>query len=298
MGARVMVIVLALAQVMLMASPSTARAEDPPYVPWSDLVPGLSTEHDPSSENLCTRGDIRCIDSLIKEMQRRFDALAKRCDHDAVFALTYLRTTEQFRISSTTSGFYQDPPFMNHWAAVFGKLYLDWYDAWHAGRKSEVPEAWRVAFRAADTRAVSAAGNLQLGMSAHINRDLPFVLESIGQVAPDGSSRKPDHDAVNRFLNRVTDIVIPEIARRFDPSISITNVPGTKIDSTVLFQLVQGWREVAWRNGELLSADADVGDTIEAAAATEAAVLKLGTQYSLGQSSASRDAYCAEHWRD
>ena len=54
-----------------------------------------------------------------------------------------------------------------------------------------VPRAWAIAFGAADERAMSAAGNLALGINAHVQRDLPFVLAAIGLVKPDGSSRKP-----------------------------------------------------------------------------------------------------------
>ena len=89
-----------------------------------------------------------------------------------------------------------------------------------------MPQAWAVAFRAADQRAVSAAGNLALGINAHVQRDLPFVLAAIGLVKPDGSSRKPDHDAVNIFLNRVADDLYPEIARRFDPTIDAERAAG------------------------------------------------------------------------
>jgi hypothetical protein len=37
---------------------------------------------------------------------------------------------------------------------------------------------------------VTGSGDLLLGISAHVNRDLPFVLASLGLVAPDGTSRK------------------------------------------------------------------------------------------------------------
>src|SRR4029450_13690418 len=89
--------------------------------------------------------------------------------------------------------------------------------------------------------------------AAHINRDLPFVLAEIGLIKPDGSSRKPDHDKVNVFLNRVTEPLLAEIARRFDPSVSSNDVPGTQVDATALFQLGAAWREQAWRNAERLA---------------------------------------------
>ena len=65
-------------------------------------------------------------------------------------------------------------------------------------------------------------------MNAHINRDLPFALASMGLVHADGASRKPDHDKVNEILGRVMrGGVLEEAAERFDPSIRNSDVPGT-----------------------------------------------------------------------
>ena len=299
--AAVVLLVLTLCSGLL-AGP--AAADDPPFIPWSQLLPGLSSQYDPSSANYCTAGKIRCIDAVIKEMDRRLDQSAAKCDHDGIFDLTYLRTTEQFRRASTTSGFFEDPRFLNHWAAVFATYYFDAYDDWQAGRKSSVPVAWKVAFEAADKRQVSAGGNLLLGMSAHVNRDLPFVLAEIGLVKPDGSSRKRDHDKVNEFLNRVTEPLIAEVARRFDPSISGLDVQGTQLDATTLFQAIVVWRETAWRNAELLvaaksaAARATVAAEIETQAATIQSTLKTANAYvPLVTSSAGRDAFCSTHWQ-
>ena len=163
-----------------------------------------------------------------------------------------------------------------------------------------MPPAWAIAFRAADRHEVSAAGNIALGISAHVQRDLPFVLAAIGMVKPDGSSRKADHDRVNELLNRVTDDLYPEIARRFDPTVDDSELPGTA-DNFAEFQLVPTWREIAWRNAELLvsapsaQARALVAASIEAYAASQAQGLRSSYQYGLLGSSAARDAYCAEH---
>ena len=126
---------------------------------------------------------------------------------------------------------------MNHEDVLFARYYFAAHDAWTAGRTASVPPAWRVAFDAARDRAVSANGNLLLGINAHVQRDLPFVLYSVGLVKPDGTSRKPDHDRVNQILNRVTDDVIAEVARRFDPTIDDANLP-TTLDDLVLFQSI------------------------------------------------------------
>jgi hypothetical protein len=287
----------------VVAAPATA--EDPLFIPWTSLLPGLSTSYDPNSANLCNRGDIRCVDAVLREMDRRFEPLAASCDHDAIFALTYLRTTEEFRRATTTPGFFSDPPFLNHQDAVFAEYYFDAYDDWAGGRTAQVPQAWRLLFQAADRRQVSAAGAVLLGMSAHVNRDLPYVLDAIGLVKPDGSSRKPDHDKVNEFLNRVTEPLIAEIARRFDPSINDTSVQGTTLDETTLFQLIALWREEAWRNAELLAAASNpvaralVAQTIETTATTKGQALLAANSYVPGvTSSAGRDAWCAAHHDD
>ena len=299
---------LATAVITAAVTANQARAtgpEEPEFIPWTELLPSLATKYDPSSEKLCTRGDVRCVDAVIREMERRFRAVAKSCDHDAVFALTYLRTTEEYRRAVQDPSFFSDNAFVNHEDAVFAAVYFEAYDDWHAGRSSEVSPAWASAFHAADRRQVSGGGNLLLGVSAHVNRDLPFVLAAVGLVKPDGSSRKPDHDKVNRILNRVYRPLLEEASRRFDPSISGASIEGTTLDETGLFQLLALWREEAWRNAERLVAAKTsierevVAASIEGAAAEKAKAIIASTAYREPfTTSAARDAYCAEHWDD
>jgi hypothetical protein len=296
---------LAVAAVLaVLTFPTGARAEDPAFTAWTNLLPGSpGLAYDPTSADECTAGRIQCVDKVVREMTRRFDALAATCNHNAIFGLTYLRTTEEYHRAATTAGFFEDAAFVNHEDAVFAAYYLRAFDDYAAGRRSAVPAAWRIAFDAARDRAVSASGNVFLGMSAHINRDLPYVLEAIGLVKPDGSSRKADHDKVNEFLNKVSDDVFAEIANRFDPTVDDGNLDGTLLDDWASFQIVPAWREQAWRNAERLAAArtaaerAQVEASIEAFAEQEAKALRSATAYKtlLGESSSARDAYCAAH---
>lgn len=288
---------------LMLAAPVAASAEDPPFVEWTALLPGLATEYEPDSDNDCAAGRTRCVDAVIREMVRRFDPLAAACDHDAIFSLTYLRTTEEYRRTIDDPTFFEDTRFVNHEDAVFARRYFEAYDNWDAGRRDAVPPAWAIAFRAADARAVSAAGDIALGINAHVQRDLPFVLAEIGLVKPDGSSRKPDHDRVDEFLNRVADELYPEIARRFDPTVDDSELPGTA-DNFAQFQIIPAWREIAWRNAERLvtaptaAARAQVAADIEAYAASQAATLRATYEYGPLGTSAVRDAYCAVHHGD
>jgi Family of unknown function (DUF5995) len=291
------------ALVVVLAAPAAATAEDAPFVGWTALLPGLSLPYDPTSPDDCIAGRSQCVDKTIREMTRRVDTLAASCDHNAIFSLTYLRVTEEYRRTIDTP-FFDDTPFVNYEDGLFAHYYWAAYDAWAAGQIAQVPPAWRMAFGAAADHAVSASGDLLLGINAHVQRDLPLVLYSIGLVAPDGTSRKPDHDRVNIILNRVMDDVLAEIARRFDPTIDDTNLP-TSLDDTALFQVIAAWREKAWRNAEALAAAptpaarALVVAQIENDAATEAKSIVAATAYPpLIGGTGARDAYCALHHDD
>jgi hypothetical protein len=263
----------------------TPAAAEPPFISWSALLPGLTTSYQPSSSNLCAAGQLGCVDAVIQEMTTRFDALDAACDHNAIFALTYLRTTEAYRVAVVEPGFFSDPNFINHQDALFAKYYFDAWDEYRAAHLGNVPRAWQLAFKAADQKRVTGLGNMLLGMSAHVNRDLPYVLAAIGLVKPDGTSRKPDHDQVNVFLNRVVEPLIDEAAARYDPTVDDTQIDGTQLDEAALLQLLVTWREQAFRNAELLvsaptpAARALVEQTIEQNAAIEANLLIVATAY-------------------
>jgi hypothetical protein len=276
-----------------------AAAEDPLFIGTTSNLPASPGGFEPSVAEDCTSGRATCVSKLIREMERRLDPLATSCSHAAVFSLSYLRTTETYLETAETPGFYEDPAFVNHWAAVFATTYFDAYDAWVEGRKHDVPAAWQTAFRAAEQRQVTGSGDLMLGINAHVNRDLPYVLASIGLVAPDGTSRKADHDRVNVMLNRVQEPLLAEQARRFDPDMAVPATP-YGLGYTGLMQTLVAWREWAWRAAEMLVAAPDeaararVAAVIEAKAAVEAQAIVAATSYLPPlRSTETRDRYCA-----
>jgi Family of unknown function (DUF5995) len=277
----------------------SAVASDPIFIGWSQLLPAWAFHYSPSSQDACESGQPSCVKRTLQNMERRYTPLADACDHNAVFALAYLRTTEEYQRTAATSGALDDPAFVNHEDAVFAQFYFTAYDAWAAGNRSEVPAAWQIAFDAAKKRQVSGSGNIMLGMNAHVNRDLPFVLAGIGLVKPDGTSRKPDHDRINAMLNRVVGPLLAEESARFDPTIDDIDSP-YHLSYTALMQILVSWRETAWRNAERLVAAPDaaaraaVAADIENYAASTARSIVLSYQYNPPvTTSAARDAYCA-----
>ncbi|MEA2483553.1 MAG: hypothetical protein QOC55_1500 [Thermoleophilaceae bacterium] len=294
-----------LAAFSLAIAPSIASADLLPANPitdWSTLLPGLAPAYNPNDPNLCNSGKPQCIDAVAKEMTKRFQPLSDSCSHNALFSLLYLRVTNHVGDAVRTPGEFDDPGFISHEDAVFASYYFNAFDSYAKGDLAHTPAAWRIAFDAAKNHQVQGIGNLLLGMNAHINRDLPYVLYSIGLVAPDGSSRKPDHDRINAVLYDAYNQAIGEGAQRFDPSLQADTGP-TAADTGI--QSVIMWREEAWRNAvRLASAASDaeravISQQIDQAAEAEAQVIKAAYSYDgVVNKSSDRDAYCAVHHND
>ncbi len=278
--------------------PIVDLSSDPWFVGWSELLPPTYMGADTDSADVCVAGRIQCVDRVAKRLERQRKDLG--CDHNAIFSLAYARTTEKVAaVERGDPAFFSDSPWLNHYDAVFADFYFTAWNAWQTSGSG--PPAWKMAFGAAQRREASAAGNLLLGMSAHVNRDLPFTLYAIGLVAPDGSSRKPDHDRVNRILNTLVSPIIDEIAARYDASVRVAPGLGSLSDF-LQFQALPAWREEAWRNAERLAsapnpaARAVIAAAIEQAAAAEAAALLTLTRYVPPiTTSAPRNAYCGAH---
>ena len=280
---------------LMMVRVAPARADAPD---WASLLPGLTDAFAPTSTNDCVAGRPTCVAAVITEMRRRFETLGRSCHHDAPFALLYLRTTQTFQWATLQPGFFADVAWMNHYDAVFAKYYFRAYDDYAAGLRTSVPEAWLVAFDASVNREVTGAGSLLLGVSAHVRRDLPFVLAGIGLTAADGTSRKPDHDQVNEFLSLGGPALV-EAAARFDSGIiNVKTSYGT--GHLGLLRALTAWREQAWHYAELLvnaqteQARIQVAQQIETTAGNQArAIMQANSYRPPFPSSADRDAYCA-----
>lgn len=292
-------IIAALLTLTTAAAP--ARADLVPYVPWSSYLSGWTDEYVPSSDNDCVAGRSKCLQATLKEQSRIADQTASSCSHNAIFARAYVRMTQLYGYTRAIPGYYSDVPYFNHVDAVFARYYTDSYYNWQSGNRAAVPQSWLTALDAAKNKQVSGTGDLLLGMNAHINRDLPYVMAAVGLVAPDGSSRKVDYDAVEAWLYQATAPLIAEFAARFDPTIDDSADP-FGIGNAALFQVVSGWRENAWRNAEALVsapnavARAVVSANIETQANTAAQGILTSQSYlPLVNSTGPRDTFCTIH---
>ena len=147
-----------------------------------------------TSTNVCGVGSAACIRAVVAEMTRRLRRArgamqprgAVRADvppRDAGGRAPGHPPLRQPRSSSTIST--RPSPTSTSPRTTTGG----------PGGRALVPEAWRIAFDAADHETVATLGDILLGMNAHISRDLPFALARTGLVEPDGRAVRPTSTA-------------------------------------------------------------------------------------------------------
>src|SRR4029434_7705173 len=94
--------------------PSAAALEEATMKPlalaWAMLLSLLVASparaaQDVADKHACQVGAPVCVRFVLREMHKRFRTLAQDCDHDAVFALLYQRTTEKFGETLATIGY-------------------------------------------------------------------------------------------------------------------------------------------------------------------------------------------------
>jgi hypothetical protein len=238
---------------------------------------------------------MRCVDATIAKMRKLRAQLG--CDHRAVFDTTYLLLTQQMRGTVRRHPHYfHDTRWLIYEDTVFANFYFRAINAY--AHHKPVPQAWQIAFDTARTGDANGGQDMLLGINAHVQRDMPFVLATVGIRTKKGATRKPDHDVVNQILSDAYEPIVDAIAKRYDPFVSTTNASWDPADDVAGLEMVKGWREGVWRNAErLLDAKTkaerqQVTDSIETNAATWANLIAAQGNGGPPGYRAQRDSYC------
>jgi hypothetical protein len=292
---------LTLALFLALTTGSTARATDPPDVPWTDLLPPLAVK-DPKPKRIphCARPSVKCIDYEIKSLSA---IRAKfRCDHRAVFATTYLTLTKVLRQELRKNPhLFRDPKWLYREDAEFADLYFRTIRN-YAYRKPIAP-AWQIAFDTArNDNDADGVQDMLLGINAHVQNDMPYMLAAVGLHDAKGRSHKPDHEAMNHVLDHAFARVVTTLGNQYDPFVNTATLNGNPFEGTFGVELVRGWREGVWRNAErLLNAQTkEQRAQVEHQIAQNAALWAQMIVSSPGgppDYRATRDAYCRTHRR-
>jgi hypothetical protein len=292
---------LALAALTLVVGLAPARGDHFDVdLPWPQLLPPLpsSPGAQPHPVANCERASIRCVDGLVRRLREQWERYDASCDHRAVIAYSYLEITKGLRdeLAAPTPELVRYREWMTYLITTFSNRYFAAFRDYDAGRP--VADAWRITFEAADAGNANAGQDVLLFSNAHVQHDLPFALEEMGLKAPDGASRKRDHDAVNKINSRVFDPIEDYIAAHYDPSFKLFDLKPLPLEELGVLELVKLWREGAWRAAERLvgarspAARQRVVRSIEATSRLWAQLISSG---GLPGTRAARDAYCLSH---
>jgi hypothetical protein len=214
------------------------------------------------------------------------------CDHRGVFATTYLTLSRELR-PAIAGGTFADRRYLSFQVTHFANYYFRTLR--RVDRGKPIPDAWRIAMEAAADGELTGAQDMLLGINAHVQRDMPYVVAQLGLITRKGGSRKPDHDVGNVVLNDAYQKVVDAVRERYDAGMALTNADGSPVDDAFGMEMVKGWREGVWRNAErLVNARTQaeyrrVSDSIEANAAGWARMIAVPQAPGYR---AQRDAYC------
>jgi len=277
-----------------------ASAQEQPQIPtpnWGPLLPAsqVPNTNQPHAVHNCRRATLRCITGLESRLQKQWSALDATCDHRAVFSLAYLRITQGLR-QAILAHELAYPQWMEYVITDFSNHYFKYFRDYANGKP--VPYSWKVAYDEDMHGDANAGQDTLLASNAHTQHDLPYIYAAHGLVTRSGASRKHDHDAVNTINDSVFRGLEDYYAQHYDPFFNLVELTPAGLDRIGTLELVQSWREGAWRNAErLLNAKTPaqyqrVQQDIDANANAWADFIASGDQQGYRS---TRDQYCAAH---
>ena len=287
---------IAVAVGLLVTSSALASFEGPDVPgPQGPPAAGAPTDVQPGPVKRCKRARIACVKRLERHLRagwKRYDAT---CDHRAPVYYSYLKITEGLRadLAGPRPGIVRHRRWMTFLITTFSNRFREAFRNDAAGRP--VPGAWRIAFDAYDSGDANAGQDVLLFSNAHVQHDLPFAIEEMGTATPSGASRKPDHDAVNAINRQVFDPIQDYISAHYDPTFAVIDAKPSPLDETATLELVESWRENAWRYGERLLAAKDESERDAVVAEIEENSRSWAEMLASGGTPghrATRDAYC------
>ena len=236
-----------LVAVLALAAPAAAHHGGADPLPWSQFLPPFETVKNPQphATKNCRKAKVRCIRRVLRRLERMRARFG--CDPRAIFPTTYWHVT---RLVIKRLGMFEDRKYLIRVDSLFADYFFEAFRADRLGHQT--PPAWQIAFDAWESGDTNAGQDMLLGINAHVQRDMPFVLAEFGLWRRDGSSRKGDHEVMNRVLSEAYDHIVRDIGERYDPLVTWANADPSPLDDHAGVQLVRSWREGVWRNAERL----------------------------------------------
>jgi hypothetical protein len=202
--------------------------------------------------------------------------LIDRGDRRAPFATLYSMTTANVMAAVAAGNLFQDGVWVSRYLEAFAELYRASFYNYEIGHRSQVPDAWLIAFDTAKSGKELIAQDLALGVNAHVDRDLAYALVSvgIGDTPAERASRYADHTAVNDVLHAELQSAIAKIAVLYAPGFAAAPADVMQTLENVFFAGLVAGRQVAWDHAvELTDTSGLANDLVEDAIGAESTAL-------------------------
>ena len=206
------------------AMPASAEV---PNLEWTALLPPIPTAKNPQPGpvSTCPKPNPGCIRTQIRRLRAARDKWG--CDHRAVFATTYLMLTKQI-FEDVKTGFVEenflDPKYLYAEDALFANVYFRTARAYGRGARGRQGVADRLRHGGARTTQ-GAVQDMLLGINAHVQNDMPFVLAHLGLQDRDGppgslttTSRTAPSTAVTRRWSKRSKLRFDELIGPLEPA--------------------------------------------------------------------------------
>ncbi|EMA70250.1 hypothetical protein C461_01387 [Halorubrum aidingense JCM 13560] len=192
------------------------------------------------------------VDDVADRLRRIEAYLRDDGDRRSVFLTVYARMTATVA-TAMDEGTFADPEWVTAYLVAFAEYYRRALLAFERRRFDSLPEAWLLAFGAAERGETLVAQDALLGINAHINDDLTYTLRDV-RIDPGRDAKRADHDRINEILARLTAVVQESLVEVYD-AVGVRGIDALvdPFDDRVALLGLAGSRELAWRNAVLLA---------------------------------------------
>lgn len=190
-----------------------------------------------------------------EKMSRLLEQWESSGDRRSIFLSCYRMMTENMHSAIQTGEFF-DPDWVETLLVHFANYYfsaVEYYDL----NDEKIPPPWKVAFEAARRADLSVMQHLILGINAHINYDLVFVVVDMldnewrSLSAEKREQRHSDHRQVNHIISSTIDAVQDTIVETREPMWDILDKLLGPMDEWLVSRLIADWREDVWERAVL-----------------------------------------------
>jgi hypothetical protein len=178
------------------------------------------------------------------------DALDARNDRRVIFLSVYTRMTDAVA-DHIDRGTFENPAWVRSYLVAFANLYRKAVHTYETDRLQDLPDAWQLAFDAANNTDSLVIQDAALGVNAHINYDLALALDRV-DVTPDYTMRYRDHARVTDVISAILDDTQDALADRDAPGIAALDHRLGDLDDRVYVFTIDECRDSAWRTATAL----------------------------------------------